>query len=282
MVSSELRLNLTVVIPTYNRAQHAERLARELKGLNSEIIVVDDCSKPPVVVDGARVVRNSQRLGVGESRNIGYKHVKSGWVLFLDDDLVPSPGLASFLQNLLPKLNDKEVVGFRIVGFNTVGSKRVRAETSDTKNARFRILNILFGVDISPRSGPSRFTPAPAVLFQSDFFTSLGGYDIASYKGNAFRISSDLQWRARKMGGRITYVENPFFEHLNIPGGHKKGHSGNDVYFMRNQTIFAIRSGGRASLVMIAGFAIYMLVKGFRLSTLVRGISQGLSVALGA
>ena len=82
------------------------------------------------------------------------------------------------------------------------------------------------------------------------------------------------------MGGRLIYVENPFFQHLNIPGGQEKGHSENDIYFMRNQTIFALRSGGIAALAMIAGFGAYMLVKGFRISGLVRGIALGLEVVL--
>ena len=76
------------------------------------------------------------------------------------------------------------------------------------------------------------------------------------------------------------FIENPFFEHLNIPGGHQKGHSENDSYFMRNQTIFALRSGGQAALTMIAAFAAYMLVKGFRISILVKGVAQGLAVVL--
>ena len=82
------------------------------------------------------------------------------------------------------------------------------------------------------------------------------------------------------MGGRLMYFEDPIFEHLNVPGGHRKGHSENDVYFMRNQTIFALRSGGPASLVMIGSFGAYMLAKGFRISALVRGIAQGLAVVL--
>ena len=76
------------------------------------------------------------------------------------------------------------------------------------------------------------------------------------------------------------FIENPFFEHLDIPGGHQKGHSENDMYFMRNQTIFALRSGGIAALAMIAGFGAYMIFKGFRISGLVRGIALGLSVVL--
>src|SRR5207245_5791689 len=122
----------------------------------------------------------------------------------------------------------------------------------------FRMMNILFGVDISPRSGPSRFLQT-AMMFRSQFFLSLGGFDSRTYTGNGFREESDLQWRARKMGGRLTYIEDPFFLHLNIAGGHQKRYRQNEVYFMRNQTIFALRSSRLASLVMIDSFVAYLL-----------------------
>ncbi len=115
------------------------------------------------------------------------------------------------------------------------------------------MLNILFGVDISSHSGPSRFVPV-AMIFPSRFFASLGGFDSRTYRGNGFREESDLQWRARKMGGRITYVEDPFFLHLNIPGGHNKR--------------------------KIASFGTYLLAKGMHVSTLIKGVAQGLATVL--
>jgi len=270
-------LNLTVVIATRNRAEQVSGLVEELKRLDCEVIVVDDCSQHSVVVDGATVFRNPERLGSAESRNIGCSQAKRDWLLLVDDDLVPSAGLARFIDELLPRLEPKDVIGFRIVGFNAMGSRKVKY-----RNTRLsRMLNILFGVDISPHNGTSRFIPG-AMIFQSKFFASLGGFDSHRYGGNGFREESDLQWRARKMGGRLMYVEDPFFQHLNIPGGHEKGQTGNEIYFMRNQTVFALRSGRLASLVMIAGYGAYLLAKGFPISTLVRGIAQGIAMELRA
>ena len=268
-------MNLTIVIATRNRAEQVSVLVQKLKRLDCEVIVVDDCSQHSVVVDGATVLRNSQRLGSGESRNIGCRQARCDWLLLVDDDLVPSAGLARFIDELLPRLEPRDVVGFRIIGFNTIGTRKVKY-----RNTRIsRMLNILLGVDISPHNGVSRFIPG-VMIFQSKFFASLGGFDSHRYGGNGFREESDLQWRAREMGGRLMYVEDPFFQHLNISGGHEKGQTGNEIYFMRNQTIFALRSGHLASLIMIAGFGAYLLVKGFRISTLVRGIAQGVAMVL--
>jgi len=267
-------LNLTIVIPTRDRPEQVRRLVRELNGVNYEIIVVAD-PQQAVVVSGARVISTPPRIGSGESRNIGGREANHDWLLFIDDDHFPSPGLSRFIDRLLPGLKPRDIIGFRVVGSNDMGSSTIKYRYTGV----FRMLNILFGVDISPHSGPSRFVPV-AMIFPSRFFASLGGFDSRTYRGNGFREESDLQWRARKMGGRIIYVEEPFFLHLNIPGGHNKRHSENDVYYMRNQTIFALRTGNFASLIMIAGFAVYLITKGIRVSTLVRGIAQGVATVL--
>src|SRR5205809_1734733 len=188
---------------------------------------------------------------------------------------MPSAVLAHFIDALLPRLEPRDVVGFRIVGSNNMGTNTVRYRYTGIS----RILNILFGVDISPHSGSSRFLPS-VMIFHTKFFVLLGGFDSRRYGGNGFREESDLQWRARKIGGRITYVEDPFFLHLNIPGGHNKRKSENDVYYMRNQTIFALKTAPLASLVMIASFGTYLLAKGMHVSTLIKGVAQGLATVL--
>src|SRR6266571_4125253 len=126
MVPGELRLNLTAVIATHNRAEQVQRLVKELKGWNCEVIVVDDHSLQPVAVEGARIIRNPQRLGGSESWNVGCRHANSDWLLLIADDLVPSLGMARFIDELLPRLKTRDVVGFRIVGFNKLGSRTVK------------------------------------------------------------------------------------------------------------------------------------------------------------
>lgn len=239
--------------------------------------MVDDCSQRPVVVDGARIVRNPIRLGGSGSWNVGSRLARSDWLLLIADDLVPSPGLGRFTEDLLPKLESKDVIGFRIVGFNRMGSRTVKLPYRTSTISR--MLNILFGVDISSHTGSSRFTTG-AMLFHSKFFTSLGGFDSLTYAGNGFREESDLQLRARQRGARLVYVEDPFFYHLDVTGGYQKGHSENEFYFMRNQTIFALKTARLASLPMIAGYGAYLLAYGLRMPTIVRGIADGAAKVL--
>src|SRR5690606_24539533 len=51
---------------------------------------------PPEVsayVDGTQVllIRNKVNLGASESRNQGIAYSNADWILFLDDDIIPSP-----------------------------------------------------------------------------------------------------------------------------------------------------------------------------------------------
>jgi glycosyltransferase involved in cell wall biosynthesis len=100
-------MNITVVIPTYNRRA---LLRKTLEGLSQqtgvasmeEVIVVSDGS-----TDGTREaaeqfstrlpirVLEQERSGVSRARNHGMREVKSDVVLFLDDDVVPGPQLVS-------------------------------------------------------------------------------------------------------------------------------------------------------------------------------------------
>jgi len=96
---------LSVIIPTYNRAEWLKRVVESL--LNQtyqdfEIIVVDDGS-----VDGTEslirdVMKNApcelvyirqENKGPASARNTGVKHAKGELILFIDDDVLPAPNL---------------------------------------------------------------------------------------------------------------------------------------------------------------------------------------------
>ena len=76
------------------------------------------------------------------------------------------------------------------------------------------------------------------------------------------------------------YIEDPFFKHLNVPGGYQKIRSENEIYYMRNQTIFALRTSPIASPVLIAGFGAWLLARGLPIPTLVKGVARGLAVVV--
>jgi GT2 family glycosyltransferase len=274
MATGELGLNLTVVIATRNRPEQISQLVRGLESWDCEVIVVDDFSQHPIEMSTVKVIRNSQRLGSSESWNIGGRQAKRDWLLLIADDLIPEPQLPEFIKGILPNLKPLDIIGFRIVGVDAVASRVVGFQ--DTLVSR--IANILFGVDIS-QNLISSFVPG-AMILHKRFFDALGGFDSLLFGGNGFREETDLQWRARMKGGRLIYIKNPFFNHLHVTGGHEKSKSLNDVYYIRNQTIFALRSTGLASIVTIPAFGVYLLANRMSMSTLARGVADGITTVL--
>ena len=99
-------LNVSVVIPTYNRRRDLEKLLDALKKEFSsfsdfEVIVVDDGSfdgtdeflqtyKSPFRL--VKVIHNENK-GSAVSRNDGIKKANNDIILFLDDDLIPASGI---------------------------------------------------------------------------------------------------------------------------------------------------------------------------------------------
>lgn len=108
---TSLDLTVSVVVPAHNRPAE---LARALASLASqtvrpnEVIVVDDASDQPVVVQedlhavlNVRVLRHETNRGAAAARNTGLAEATSKWVSFLDsDDLWPSDSLARRLEHL--------------------------------------------------------------------------------------------------------------------------------------------------------------------------------------
>ncbi|MEV1178114.1 glycosyltransferase [Nonomuraea sp. NPDC049784] len=88
---------ITVVIPTVGRPTLRATLAGVGSGV--PVIVVDDTRASGLSVpdhvepDHVRVVRSGGR-GPAAARNAGWRAAETPWVVFLDDDVVPSPGWA--------------------------------------------------------------------------------------------------------------------------------------------------------------------------------------------
>lgn len=95
-------LPLTIIMPVFGRP---EQLARALSSIAAqpdqpvEVIVVDDCSSPPVSIDPAtiggltvRIIRQPENRGPAAARNAGIMAAQTEWISFLDSDdwLLPS------------------------------------------------------------------------------------------------------------------------------------------------------------------------------------------------
>lgn len=88
-------MNISVIIPTYNRAQDVAEAIQSILGQTYsafEIIVVDDGSEDSTLEtldqfgEKITVIKNPENRGVSFSRNAGINYATGEWIAFLDSD----------------------------------------------------------------------------------------------------------------------------------------------------------------------------------------------------
>lgn len=118
---------ISIVVPTRNRAHTLHRVAPSYftqAGVNEIVFVSDagDDDTENVLADIARAhplvrmqfLRNPQRLGASQSRNVGVAVCRNDFVLFCDDDEALEPGYARTCLAKLQRLRAAAVSGRRI------------------------------------------------------------------------------------------------------------------------------------------------------------------------
>ena len=112
---------LSVIVPTYNEAENVreliERIEASLKGLDFEVIVVDDSSPDGTAeiaeqlgkaYGNVRVIKRPRKMGLASAVLEGMKVAKHEFVAVMDADLQHPP-------ELLPKLLEKAGKGHDVV-----------------------------------------------------------------------------------------------------------------------------------------------------------------------
>jgi histidinol-phosphate phosphatase family protein len=181
----------TVVVPTVGRPSLTvllEALARQGRPLDAPVVVVDDrpaspALKLPEVALDVRVVRAGGG-GPARARNIGWRHARTPWVSFLDDDVVTD---ADWYAALLTDLDAAEAAG----AAGSEGNVRVplpegRRPTDWERGTR--------GLETS------RWITADLTYRRSEL-AAVGGFDDRFPR--AFREDADLALRVGGDRGRI-------------------------------------------------------------------------------
>src|SRR5690348_487208 len=98
MAAPKVTPDVTIVIPTYNRAQLLARAVASVQAQSHgtwELVVVDDGSTDSTVADVTamaaadpriRLVANTGRHGPSGARNAGMAKAQAAWIAFLDSD----------------------------------------------------------------------------------------------------------------------------------------------------------------------------------------------------
>ena len=112
-----LDTSISFIIPTYNSAKTIqeclENIIQESKKFNSEILVIDDCSKD----ETEKIVKNFEEVkfyklkkngGVGHARNIGSRLASNKILCYVDSDLIIS---RNSVKKLIQKLISDSKIG---------------------------------------------------------------------------------------------------------------------------------------------------------------------------
>lgn len=116
---------LTVIVPVYNTAKYVERcinsiLNQSLKEI--QVIIIDDASSDSSYemicrfkqFDNVRIIRNSENIGQGATRNLGLEYVDTKYFCFLDSDDWVDTNTYEQAVSTLEKKNDCTIAVFGI------------------------------------------------------------------------------------------------------------------------------------------------------------------------
>lgn len=196
--------DVTLVVPTRDRAAAVARLLRALPP-HLPVVVVDDGSHDPEALaevaaeHGARLVRHSRNRGPAAARNTGLRAVATPYVAFCDSDVRPEPG---WLGTLRRHLDDPAVA---------VVAPRVRGRmpgSGDSWLERYEQARSSLDLGPTPAAvrihGPVAYLPSAFLLVRRAALADPavgGGFDEHLRAGE----DVDLVWRLLGAGWRVRY-----------------------------------------------------------------------------
>lgn len=206
------RPTVSIIIPTYNKAAMLLECVKSVRAHTAgsyEVIIVDDASRdetPRLLdrLDGLRALRNKRNSEFIVSTNRGARAARGKFLLFLNNDVIVTPG---WLSHLVKTLESNPSVG-------AVGAKLLRP------NGRLQEVGSIvwsdgsaagYGRDDDPvkpeycYQREADFCSAACMLVRRDVFQEIGGLDERYLP--AYYEDTDLCFAIRKMGLQV--VINP-------------------------------------------------------------------------
>lgn len=169
-----MSFDLSVVIPTFKRTDSLKLIIEKLKhqiSLSIEIIVVNqnvDDFFPSEILEELKTIKHIKLPNPNASlaRNVGFKSASAGYILFIDDDLVPDKnfcvdGLNVFKKYKAIKCFSPNVYNYqgKEIWFNYAQKNAIKTQFIDKDT--FAIKD----------------TMSACIFFESEYFRESGGFD---------------------------------------------------------------------------------------------------------
>jgi GT2 family glycosyltransferase len=237
---------LSVVIPTFERGRvlvDTVRMLLEQEPRAGEILLVDQTPQPEAEVVGQLAAWEREgairwyRLevpSVPQAMNQGLRAARSPIVLFLDDDIVPAPGLVGAHARNYSDPGTWAVVGQIL----QPGQSALQGAEGGTRRGIWRDLEFPFNGD---RRRQVFNCIAANLSVRTDRALQAGGFD-ESFLGVAYRFETEFCRRLIRMGGKVFFDPAASVRHLRAARGGTRAwgchlrsgspaHSVGDYYF---------------------------------------------------
>lgn len=205
----------SIIIVTYNHRKYLESCIDSLLNQDYpyEIILVDNCSQDRTSqfikekYPGITFIQSEKNIGYGAGNNLGTKHAKGEYLVFLNPDTIVDNG---WLRELIKPFtsNKKMITTPKILTYD--GSV---INTCGTIN-HFTGLTFTRGYTANPsyyqkQEYVSGFSGCCFAIKKEDFI-SLRGFDENFF---CYNEDSELSWRALKKGYKILFVPSSTLRH---------------------------------------------------------------------
>jgi len=200
---------VSIVVPTYNGARRIGAclgaLSQQSASHAAEVLVVndgstDDTAQVVLLFPEVRLI-NQAKAGPAAARNRGAQEARGRFLLFTDDDCVPTPG---WLEAMLVALQDDEVVGAKGT-YRTRQTELVARFVQMEYEDRYRMMAAIRDID---------FIDTYSAAYVRERFLEMNGYDTsfpvacAEDVDLSYRMSA-RGWKMRFHPGAVVYHSHP-------------------------------------------------------------------------
>lgn len=208
----------SIVIPTFQRPGGLRNCLTGIAGINTdratfEVIVVDDHgdSDPAVVVDAfsailqIRLLKMEKNMGPASARNAGAEAAAGRYLVFIDDDCIPSPEWLNVLGNRIGEQGERAFGGNCQNGLGDSIWSEAQQMLLDYLNRHF-----------NGNADEARFCPTNNLAVPRQAFLDLGGFD------TSFRFAAgedrDFSERWLRSGARMSFITDVPVYHQHAMG----------------------------------------------------------------
>ena len=214
---------ITIAIPTYNRGPILAETLERLLALTpppDEIVVVDQTPSYPPELEAKlrafpmRWIRLPEP-SIPHAMNVALREASNRIVLFIDDDVIPSPALVQEHE----RAHDGKL--WAVVGqVLQPGQAPEHFDEAQLHRGVPRDLAFRFNHD---QAADVENVMAGNLSVDRDKALSIGGFD-ERFTGAAYRFETDFARRIIAAGGRIRYEPRASLHHLQAPSGGVRAH----------------------------------------------------------